>query len=332
MRVNAGRHFLYLPLISNNVGANDSTETELAPPPEESAQQEGSVEQDQGVVVQEAATPEQEQSGVSQEELQPIELAPDLTPAAQLLAYINEARRVNGLAALNLDPELSAAAQLHADDMAINGFTGHMGSDGSVPALRIQLSGYPGGYAGEATAWGMPEAIEPVRYWLTSPSHRTILLDPAARDVGVGFSQNYSAPSIWYWTAEFASLDLPVIRVPLPIASTPAPIPVLTLLGPPSGGEFALSTGTNLIFTWSWPVSLSPDERFAIYLDSQGRTTQIGTVSQPQDGDQYVFTTSAGDVPARPGQQSWYVLLENTLTGEVSEQSETRPIVFIAAP
>jgi len=201
-----------------------------------------------------------------------------------------------------------------------------------VPPLRVQLSGYPGGYAGEATAWGMSQAIEPVRYWLTSPNHRTILLDPAARDVGVGFSENFGAPSVWYWTAEFASLDLPVISVTLPVSPTPAPEPVLSLLGPPSGGEFALSAGTDLKFTWSWPVPLLPDERFAVYLDTQGRSTQIGTVSQPQDGDQYLFTISANNVPAQPGQQTWFVLLENTLSGGVREQSEARPIVFFTSP
>jgi uncharacterized protein YkwD/chitodextrinase len=310
VRVSPGPLFLYLPLAMKVTNGNPDSEPALPAPTE----------------------PVPQENAIVSEELPVLDLPQDLSLTDQLLAYINEARRLNGAGPLNLVPELSSAAQSHADDMAANGFTSHTGSDGSVPALRVQLSGYPGGYAGEATAWGMSDAIEPVRYWLTSPGHRVILLNPAATEVGVAFSENYNAPSVWYWTAEFASMDLPVIRVPLPSHITPPPEPVLTLLGPPTSGEFTLSADTNLIFTWSWPLPLDPGERFAVYLNSQGRRVQIGTVTEPQSGDQYQFTTSAGSVPALPGLQQWYVRLENTSTGAHSEQSESRPILFISEP
>ena len=262
------------------------------------------------------------------EELPLMELPPELGRAEQLLAYINEARRINGLAPLNLVHELSIAAQSHADDMATSGFTGHGGSDGSVPALRVQLSGYPGGYAGEATAWGMAEAVAPVRFWLSSPGHRPIILDPEATDVGVGFSENMSSPSVWYWTAEFASLNLPVIRIPL--SEVPEPDPVINLLGPPRESEFLLSTDTNLIFTWSWPMPLAADERFAVYLKSRGRVLQLGTVSLPQLEDQYQFAISAANVPVLPGQQQWHVRLEETLGSGTRFESEAWPITFVS--
>jgi hypothetical protein len=150
--------------------------------------------------------------------------------------------------------------------------------------------------------------------------------------VGVGFSENFDAPSVWYWTAEFASLDLPVVEVPLPPSMTPPAKPVITLLGPPTNGEFMMIAETKLSFTWSWSQPLSADERFGVYLNSQGRTIQLGTVNVPQSGDQYHFATTAGNVPALPGQRSWYVRLEDTLTGEMREQSEERSIIFIPAP
>jgi uncharacterized protein YkwD len=315
IQVNPGRLRLYLPLVLAHGDAETSP-----------------VEEPQAAV--ESTAEEQLQLSVNppQEELPRLELPEGLTQQEMLLAYINEARRVNGLNALNLVPELSAAAQKHADDMATNGSTSHTGSDGSVPALRVLLSGYPGGYAGEAMAWGMADAIEPVRFWLTSPGHRPIILDPAARDVGVGFNENFTAPSVWYWTADFASMDLPVVRVPLPPSMTPVPEPVITLLGPPTDGEFKLSADTNLMFTWSWPRPLEDNQRFGLYLRSRGRTTQIGTVSAPQFDDQYHFTTSAGNVPALPGQQSWFVRLEDTFSGEMHEQSEFRTIQFVSEP
>jgi uncharacterized protein YkwD len=42
----------------------------------------------------------------------------------------------------------------------------------------------------------MQHAIAPVQYWLTSEGHRAIILNPLATEVGVGFAENYSAPSI----------------------------------------------------------------------------------------------------------------------------------------
>lgn len=315
VRVNPGPYFLYLPLLEldTDIGVASATGPQAVP------------EQQQ----LEATQPTQQPV---QEELPTLDLPDELSPQERLLAYVNEARRLNGLAALSPVSELAAAAQQHADDMALNGLTGHTGSDGSVPALRVQMSGYPGGYAGEATAWGMAEAIEPVRYWLASPGHRTIILNPAAKEIGVGFAQDYQSPSVWYWTAEFASLDLPVIRVPLPPSITPTPEPVITLLGPPTDGDFALAADTNLIFTWSWPVPLSADERFGVYLNTRGRTIQLGTVSEPQSGDQYEFKTSAGNVPALAGQQTWFIQLEDTLSGITRERSDSRSIVFTAGP
>jgi hypothetical protein len=216
--------------------------------------------------------------------------------------------------------------------MAINGFTSHTGSDGSLPALRVQLSGYPGGYGGEATAWGMLEAIEPVRYWLESPSHRQIILNPAAADVGVGFSENFSSPSIWYWTAEFASMNLPVIRLPLPESSTPQPEPTLDLLGPPQGSEFTLSPDTNLRFTWSWPEPLQPDERFAVYVISRGRVVQLGSVIEPVAEGQYEFSVPASNAPLVPGEQQWFVRLEATRGGTMREESAAWSLNFVSQP
>jgi PKD repeat protein len=309
VHVNAGPALLYLPLIVRPDGYEAAPETI---PSEENQLPQPEVDRPQ--------------------ELPLLDLPPDLSPQAQLLAYVNEARRINGLAALNQVPELSAAAQSHTDDMALSSYTGHTGSDGSVPALRVLLSGYPGGYAGEATAWGMEQAVEPVRFWLTSPAHRAIILNPAASDVGVGYTVSFEAPSVWYWTAEFASLDLPVVQVPLPPTVTPVPEQKITLLGPPSNAEFVMSPETNLIFTWSWPTPVADGERFGVYLNTRGRTIQLGTVRTPQSGDQYHFATVAGNVPALPGQQFWFVRLEETLTGALKEESEMRPIAFVSAP
>jgi uncharacterized protein YkwD len=126
---------------------------------------------------------------------------PENTPySEQLFYYINETRRQFGLPPLNFVYELSAIAQQHTDDMAAYHYTAHVGSDGSTPPERFLYYGYPHGYAGEATAWGFPQAYEAVAFWVDSPGHRRIILNRYATDVGVAFTADYTAPNVWSWT------------------------------------------------------------------------------------------------------------------------------------
>jgi uncharacterized protein YkwD len=279
-------------------------------------------------------SPANDQSNLTdtiEERLTPIEFSTTITPAEKLLAYINEARQVNGLKPVNQVHGLSIAAQQHVYDMATNNHESHTGSDGSVPALRIQRAGYNGGYGGEATAWGMQDAIDPVNYWLNSPGHRQILLNPAVTDVGIGFVEDYSSPNVWYWAAEFASLNLPVVVIADPQAAlepSPTPVPVIQLLGPPQNSEFSLSANNDLIFTWNWSEPLEPNQYFGLYLKSRSRTIQLGVVREPQAASQYQFKTSVATVPVTPGEYTWQLLLEDS-SGNVMEESVIWPVIFV---
>jgi len=267
-----------------------------------------------------------------QPELLPAEFAPGTTPAEELFVYINEARRLFNLRPLAYVYTLSVAAQGHADDMATHGFASHTGSDGSSPAYRLQLAGYNGGYGGEATAWGMSDSIEPVRFWLTSTSHRAIILNPAVSEVGVGYSVNFSSPNVWYWTAEFASLNLPVVGAPppqAPIAEQAAP--QLLLLGPPQSSEFILADGAKLIFSWSWNGSVIDGQRFALYLSSGGRTFQAGVLRQFQDSGQYQLSASASTLAITPGSYTWQIKLEDSNQGIVIAESPIWQVNFAHA-
>lgn len=309
LEVEPGMLFLYLPLLQA------TEESIILQVPEASAPHES-------LEVVEVTQPQ---------ELQALELAADLTPAEQLIIYVNEGRRLNSLPGLNYSQELGVAAQSHTDDMAANAYVGHSGSDGSTPAYRIRQAGYAGGYGGEATAWGMQSAVDVVNFWLSSPSHRLIILNPAVTDLGVGYTQNYASANVWYWTAEFASLNLPVIDVgPLP-EPTDQPDPTLTLLGPPQGSEFELAPGNNLIFTWSWPLPLQPGQRFLVLLHTELRPLQIGIVDQSQPTGQYQVKIPAQQIPVGPGIYQWQVRLENAGQGEASENSASWPIYLAAS-
>jgi Cysteine-rich secretory protein family len=87
------------------------------------------------------------------------------------------------------DPLLAAAAQRHADDLAINGVEGgHIGSDGSSPRARILDAGYirPGNVS-EIIYWGSgshANANAALDMWMHSSPHRAVVLDCALTAVG----------------------------------------------------------------------------------------------------------------------------------------------------
>lgn len=139
--------------------------------------------------------------------------------AEQLYWYINEARRLHGLPPLAYNYELSVAAQLHTVDTTQNPEIMHDGSDGSTPAERQRRHGYDGIYGGEAIAWGWETPASAVEFWVNSPPHRALILNPDAREVGVGYVADGNAPNLWYWTAEFG------IRLEPPPEIAPPPSP-----------------------------------------------------------------------------------------------------------
>jgi uncharacterized protein YkwD len=148
----------------------------------------------------------------SYEDSQPIALPPqpalaeDATIPEQLLWYVNEARRLHGLPPLAYNYELSIAAQQHTVDMAQNPDVMHVGSDGSRPADRQKRYGYLGAYGGEAVAWGWESPVPVVEFWVNSPPHRALILNPNADQIGVGYTADGYAPNIWYWAVEFGVL------------------------------------------------------------------------------------------------------------------------------
>ena len=100
---------------------------------------------------------------------------------------VSELRQSCG--AIGDDPRLTAAAQRHADDLAINGVErGHVGSDGSLPRARVLDAGYTTlRAASEILFWGSGTRANPstaLDLWMQSPPHRAVILDCAFTAVG----------------------------------------------------------------------------------------------------------------------------------------------------
>ena len=109
----------------------------------------------------------------------------------QVLAAINDLRRAQGLAPLQLSPALSLAAGEHSLSMAEHGYFEHSSLDGSPFTSRVVALYAPGAKrwsVGENLVWASPglSARKVLDLWLASPPHRATLLSPAWRDVGLG--------------------------------------------------------------------------------------------------------------------------------------------------
>lgn len=106
--------------------------------------------------------------------------------AAQIVSLTNDEREHEGCAAVTIDDRLTAAAQLHAEDMAEHATMSHVGSNSSTFDQRIRDQGHPRPGA-ENVARGYPDAATTVREWMASPGHRKNIVDCSYVTIGVGF-------------------------------------------------------------------------------------------------------------------------------------------------
>ena len=112
----------------------------------------------------------------------------------EFIRLLNEERARHGLHPLREHPLLTLAARRHAYDLGINKVprgdcgngNGHTGTDGTQPWHRVEQSGYPGRYEGEAIHCGAHDVAFPLQWLLNSPPHRAFLLSPIPVEVGVG--------------------------------------------------------------------------------------------------------------------------------------------------
>ncbi len=109
----------------------------------------------------------------------------------QTIYLTNLQRRAAGLAPVRWNRELTLSARQFAQDAVENhppGFCGHIDSAQRNPGDRMQAAGYihRSGWAENAVC-GYAPAEEAMNMWLASAPHRANLLNPAMREVGVGY-------------------------------------------------------------------------------------------------------------------------------------------------
>ncbi|MFT6090168.1 MAG: hypothetical protein ACJAWM_000282 [Sulfitobacter sp.] len=116
----------------------------------------------------------------------------------RMLDSVNALRGASGLAEVQLDAALNAAAATHSRDMANQNRPWHFGSDGSSPVDRIQRVGYTGALVGEVISETYETELETLAAWMEQPDTRRIIMASDAQNMGFSWHQE-SSGKIW-WT------------------------------------------------------------------------------------------------------------------------------------
>lgn len=131
------------------------------------------------------------------------------TEERALLKLLNDYRAASGLSPLIHNRKLGVAAEIHARDMAVNNFTGHIGSDRSTADQRIEAAGYHYEWSGENVFWGSGSAKSAFAWWKSSPDHNDNLLFGKFTETGIRRAYNPASRYGWYWTNTFGSPRAP---------------------------------------------------------------------------------------------------------------------------
>jgi len=110
---------------------------------------------------------------------------------------VNAVRAQAGAQPVRLSAELNAAAETHARDMSVQGRAWHFGSDLTSPRERAFRAGYRGEVLGENISEGADSDLTLLKSWLDFADTRNVILNPAARGLGLGW---YEEPTgkIWW--------------------------------------------------------------------------------------------------------------------------------------
>ncbi|MFZ2192831.1 MAG: CAP domain-containing protein [Candidatus Moraniibacteriota bacterium] len=102
-----------------------------------------------------------------------------------VIRYVNEARRKEGLTSLKASPKLKEVATLKANDMVTNKYFAHTSPQGITPWYWFEKVGYDYRYAGENLAINFITAEDQQEAWMNSPTHRKNILNVDYQEIGV---------------------------------------------------------------------------------------------------------------------------------------------------
>lgn len=120
----------------------------------------------------------------------------------QMLEVSNSYRGQQGRKLHRISPELTAAAQNHADYMARTGVFSHQANRGLL--ARVQDAGYPG-MVRENIAMGYPSVNEVFAGWRNSSGHWASMISQETEDAGFGYAVSSRGEA--YWVAVYGDAE-----------------------------------------------------------------------------------------------------------------------------
>ena len=124
------------------------------------------------------------------------------TQAQEVLAQCNAQRQANGIAALSLDPELTKATNIRAQEIAA--LFSHTRPDGRKCFTVLDQIGYSYWSAGENIAAGYGNSSAVMNGWMNSPGHRSNILNAGFKRLGVGYVYIPNSEYGYYWVQMFS--------------------------------------------------------------------------------------------------------------------------------
>jgi uncharacterized protein YkwD len=103
----------------------------------------------------------------------------------QMLAMVNKERTKRGLKPVKADPEMTAVARAHSNDMFARGYFAHFNPDGKDPFQRMKEANVSFQVAGENLALAQTVEIAHTNL-MNSPGHRANILHPSFGRLGIG--------------------------------------------------------------------------------------------------------------------------------------------------
>ncbi|QIE40798.1 CAP domain-containing protein [Rhodobacteraceae bacterium SC52] len=115
----------------------------------------------------------------------------------RMLDSVNALRAGAGVAPVELDARLTAAAETHARDMSRQQRAWPFGSDGSSPYDRIGRSGYQGTLVAELYAQTFETELDTLAAWIDDGAWGEEILSPDATDMGFSWKQDNTGLLWW---------------------------------------------------------------------------------------------------------------------------------------
>lgn len=98
---------------------------------------------------------------------------------------------------LYFNATVDLASEKHVQDMSVNNFISHLGSDGSTPSERLESVGYKFFFSGENIAEGPKTSEVVIQEFIKSPGHCATIMNENYVHVGIARLKDY-------WVLNFA--------------------------------------------------------------------------------------------------------------------------------